>query len=108
MFEWIRFGFTALFLLAGIIVLAIAFTGVYRFRYVLNRMHAAAMIDTLAVLFITIGLIIASGADLLSLKLLLVMILLWITSPVSTHLIARLETTTSEDLDKHMEVSTKK
>ena len=63
-----------------------------------------AMIDTLGIALIMLGLIIASGLTLLTLKLFLVVALLWVTSPVSSHLIARLEITTSEELDKHMEV----
>ena len=70
----------------------------------MNRMHAAAMIDTLGIALIMLGLMLASGLTLLTLKLFLVVALLWLTSPVSSHLIARLEITTSEELDRHMEV----
>ena len=45
--EWIRFLIGAAFLLFGLGIFAIEMIGVYRFKYVLNRMHAAAMGDTL-------------------------------------------------------------
>lgn len=104
MLEWIRFGAAALCLAAGLCVLCISVFGVYRFRYVMNRMHAAAMIDTLGIGLTVLGLMLISGFTLLTLKLLLVVAILWITSPVSSHLIARLEISTNEHLDEHMEV----
>ena len=104
MLEWIRFGASALCILGGLCVLCVAVFGVYRFQYVMNRMHAAAMIDTLGIALIMLGLMLASGLTLLTLKLFLVVALLWLTSPVSSHLIARLEITTSKELDRHMEV----
>jgi multicomponent Na+:H+ antiporter subunit G len=42
-----------------------------------------------------------SGFTFTSLKLLLVVIFLWFSSPTSSHLIARLEVTTNEDEEKH-------
>ena len=102
--ETLRFILCALLMLLGLIFEISAVIGVFRFRYVLNRMHAAAMIDTLGIALIMLGLMLASGLTLLTLKLFLVVALLWLTSPVSSHLIARLEITTSEELDRHMEV----
>ena len=48
MLEWIRFSLTALLLLSSAVIFISEILGVGRFRYVLNRMHAAAMGDTLA------------------------------------------------------------
>lgn len=75
--------------------------GVFRFKYVLNRMHAAAMGDTLGIGFALVGLILMSGFTFTSVKLLLVIVFLWFASPVSSHLIARLEVTTNEDEEPH-------
>ena len=47
--EWIRFLAGAGFMLMGLGIFAIEMIGVFRFRYVLNRMHAAAMGDTLGI-----------------------------------------------------------
>lgn len=100
-FEWIRFLLGSALLLAGVVIFFIEMIGVFRFKYVLNRMHAAAMGDTLGLGFCLLGLIVMSGFNFTSLKLFLVIVFLWFSSPVSSHLIARLEVTTNEDLEKH-------
>lgn len=97
--EWIRFLFGALFLLCGLLIFLIEMIGVFRFKYVLNRMHAAAMGDTLGIASSLIGLIIISGLNFTSLKLFCVIVFLWFSSPTSSHLIARLEVATDEKKD---------
>lgn len=100
-FEWIRFLAGALLMLCGLGIFAIEMIGVFRFKYVMNRMHAAAMGDTLGIGFSLLGLILMSGWNFTSLKLFLVIVFLWFSSPVSSHLIARLEVTTDEEKEKH-------
>lgn len=104
--EWIRFLAGAALLLAGVVIFLIEMVGVFRFKYVLNRMHAAAMGDTLGIGFCLLGLIVMSGLNFTSLKMLLVIIFLWFSSPASSHLIARLEVTTNEDEEEHYELGT--
>ena len=104
MLEWIRFVLCAALIISGLAVMCLGVIGVYRFKYVLNRMHAAAMNDTMGIGLVMLGLIVMSGFTFTSLKLLLVIIMLWLSSPVSSHLIGRLEITTNEDIAKHMEV----
>ena len=102
MMAWIQFIVGAAMIAAGAGVLALSVFGVFRFRFVLNRMHAAALGDTLGILLVLGGLIVLSGFTALSLKLLLTIVMLWLTSPVSSHLIARLEVTTNEKLNEHL------
>lgn len=104
MWEWIRFGVGTVLLLLGLLTFAMEVFGVYRFNFVLNRMHAAAMGDTFGIGLSMLGLIVFSGINFTSLKLLLVILFLWFASPVSSHLIARLEVTTDEELDSYCEV----
>lgn len=104
MLEWIRFAIVALLMLSGVAILFSGVVGVYRFKYVLNRMHSAAMGDTLGLLFIILGLIVASGFNFTTIKLFLVIIMLWMTSPVSSHLITRLDVATNPDLEKSMKI----
>lgn len=99
--EWIRFLVGAAFLLMGLSIFIIEMIGVFRFRYVLNRMHAAAMGDTLGIGSCLVGLMIMSGINFTSLKLFLIILFLWLSSPTSSHLIARLEVTTDEEPEKH-------
>lgn len=103
MFEWIRFFIVLLCIGGGLCVAAVATYGIFKFKFVLNRMHAAAMNDTLAILFVLTGLIIANGLDFVSLKLLLIILFLWFASPVSSHLLARLEVTVDEHVKEECE-----
>ncbi|MCD7882822.1 MAG: monovalent cation/H(+) antiporter subunit G [Lachnospiraceae bacterium] len=99
--EWLQFLVGAALLLLGLGIFTVEMIGVYRFQYVLNRMHAAAMGDTLGIGFCLVGLIVMNGANLTSLKLFLVVCFLWFSSPTSSHLIARLEVTTDPEPQKH-------
>ena len=103
-FEWVRFLLGAGLLLTGVAVFLIEMIGVFRFRYVLNRMHAAAIGDTLGIGICLLGLIVMSGLSFTSLKLFLVIIFLWFSSPTSSHLIAKLEVTTNEDVEPHYDI----
>ena len=102
MIAWIQFAVGAALITAGVVVLALSLFGVYRFNYVLNRMHAAAMGDTLGILMVLGGLIVMSVFTAVSFKLLLTIVILWLTSPVSSHLIGRLEIHINEKLEKHL------
>ena len=104
MLDWIRFALSAVLTVFGLFVLITATLGLFRFRYVLNRIHATALADTLAVLTILAGLALAWGFTPVSLKLLAVVAFLWLTSPVASHLIGRLEVTVNDQLPQEMQV----
>lgn len=106
--EWIRFILGVGFLIVGVVTFMLEIFGVFRFQYVLNRMQVAAMGDTLGIGASLIGLMILFGFRFATLKLALVIIFLWCASPVSSHLISRLEYTIDEDLDKFCEVETER
>ena len=88
-------------LLSGLIIFLIELYGVFHLKYVLNRMHAAAIGDTLGISFSLVGLMIFSGLNFTTLKMMLIVIFLWLASPVSSHLLARLEVVTNEKLENH-------
>ncbi len=90
--------------LSGVIVMALAVRGTFRFKYVLSRMHAAAMADTLGILLVLSGLMVLSGLTALSLKMLSVIIFMWMASPVMSHLIARAEVLTHTHIEDECEV----
>lgn len=104
MFEWIRFILGTGLLCIGAVTFLLEIFGVFKFRYVLNRMHAAAMGDTLGIGASLAGLMILFGFRFVTLKLALVIVFLWCASPVSSHLISRLEAVTNEELEKYCEV----
>lgn len=101
---WIRFGLVALFMLAGLFVLIVAIVGLFRFDFALNRIHAAAMADTLAMLLFFFGVIIAVGFSAVTLKLILVVFMQWCTSPLSSHMLSQFEYRTDPYLSKHVEL----
>ena len=98
--RWIQLAAAAACLLVGIIFMVLAVFGVNRFHKALNRMHAAAMGDTLGILFVFAGLIVMRGFSMDSLKLFLVILFFWSAGPVSGHMISRLEAMTDEELGK--------
>lgn len=104
MLEWIRFSLVALFFAAGLIVLFISIFGTFRFDYSLNRMHSAAMCDTLVLMLFITGLIIASGINLISLKFLFIVIIQWCASPVVSHVFVKTKLLTDKNIGEHCEM----
>ena len=102
--EWIRFGAGVGLLLIGLAIFLLELFGVFKFSYVLNRMHAAAMGDTLGLGACLTGMILLSGWNITSVKLALIVVFLWLASPVASHLIARLEVVTNEQLEEYCEL----
>ena len=102
--EWIRFLAGTGLLLTGVAIFLLQVFGVFKFKYVLNRMHAAAMGDTLGIGISLTGLILLSGWNFTSLKMAMIIVFLWLASPVSSHLISRLEVVTNEHLSENCEL----
>ncbi|MDD2954819.1 MAG: monovalent cation/H(+) antiporter subunit G [Oscillospiraceae bacterium] len=100
----IRILIAAALIAVGLFVYIVSTIGIFRFKYVLNRMHVAAQGDTLGALSILLGLIVLCGFSFHSLKMLLIIIFLWLASPVASHIIAKAETMTCRHLDKEYEV----
>ena len=103
--EWIRFCLVAVLLLAGLFTLVVALIGLFRFDFALNRIHAAAMADTLALLLFLAGAIVAVGFHAVAWKLALVVALQWCTSPLASHMLAKFEFLADENLAQHVDIS---
>ncbi len=104
MSETVRFILSAALIGGGLVCIFFAILGVFKFRFVMNRMHCAAIIDTLGVLFIVSGLMVAAGSLEYIPKLLCIPLILWVGSPIASHLVGRLEISTDMDLGQHMEM----
>ena len=104
MLVWIKFTITALLMAVGLWDFIVSMVGLYRFRYVLNRIHAAAKCDTMGILLTLMPLIIMSGFNFTSLKLFLLIVFMWLTNPVSAHLVAHLEAETNHGIIDECEV----
>lgn len=96
MLEWARLILCAALLIAGLLMLLTALLGVNRFRFAINRLHPAGMGDTLGLLLLLLAAVVYAGFDRITLKILCIVVFFWITSPVCTHLIARLVRETDE------------
>ena len=86
-----------LLLLAGLVFLVSAALSLFRFRVTLNRMHGAALGDSLGLLLTLSGVAVLSPVSASLLKLLLILVFFFLTSPVATHLIAKTEIEFSDD-----------
>ncbi len=86
---------------AGILVLLTSVFGMFRFTYSLNRMHSSAMADTLGVGLIMVGCIILVGLNPIIGKMILLLIFLWLTAPISSHLVSRMDILTQQKPGKY-------
>lgn len=104
MLDFIRLIAAAALLLTGLFISVTATFGIFKFTSPLKRIHSAAMGDTLGILLCFLGLIVLSGFHFSTLKLCLILIFFWFASPVSSHLLTRLELTIDEDAKQECEV----
>ena len=102
--EWIRFAITAVLVLAGLAFCCVGVLGLFRFKYAANRMHAAAVVDTLGISLCMAGFAVSAPDWFSGLKILLVVVFWWLSSPVASHLLCRLEIVTDEQRDEYMTV----
>lgn len=95
----LRVAVAVVLLVLGLFVLCVSVLGLFRFRDVLDRLHAGALADTMGLLLTLGGLMVLCGLTAHTGKLLLALVILWGTNPVSAHLIARMELYTGRDMD---------
>ena len=104
MFDTIRYGIAAALMLLGVAAGAVSILGVFRFRFVMNRMHCAAILDTLSMAGIFGGLMVAKASLAYTPKLLAALVVLWVGSPIASHLVSRMEIATDETAPQHIKV----
>ena len=78
----------------ALIVLGSAFCligalGLLRMPDFFTRMHAASLVDTLGAGLLLLGMMLQAGFTLVTAKLLMIVLLLFFTSPTATHALAR-------------------
>ena len=83
----------------GAAVIAVSILGLFRLRDVLERLHAGALTDTMGALLVLAGLGVLCGLSWHTGKLMLTVLIVWVTSPVSSHLIARMELITGRGIE---------
>ena len=92
----------AICIIIGLFVFLCGTLGVFRLKYVLNKMHAAALGDTMGLLFVVLGLMILSGNLFIIAKFILIILFFWLTSPIATHMIAKVELMTNTNAEERM------
>lgn len=76
-------------LLAGSLAVIAGGIGVLRLPDVYTRLHGAAITDTLGALLVLSGLAVHAGWSLVTVKLAMILLFLWLTTPVASHALAR-------------------
>lgn len=84
-----RDSLVVILMLFGLFFFIVGTLGILRFPDALTRAHGAAKCDTLGAALCLVGLMLYSGFNTASLKLLMVIVFIWVTNPTATHAIAR-------------------
>lgn len=92
----------AALMILGATVFVLSLIGVFRFGYILDRLHACTLADTLGTLCVCLGLSVLRGFSLASAKLALVVAAMWITGAVCKNRIAAAELAASGGCRKHV------
>ena len=90
----------ATFLIGGLFFFMVGALGIIRFPDVFTRAHSAAKCDTLGAVLCLSSLVVLKGFSIVSLKIVLILVFVWIASPTATHLIAKSEYTRQNSLKK--------
>ena len=78
-----------IFLLSGFFFITVTALGLIRFPDFYTRLHAAGKGDTLGIALFIIGLAIYNGLNLVSLKLLLIVLFVFLANPIGCHVLSR-------------------
>ena len=76
-------------LVVGSTFLIIGSIGLIRFPDFFTRLHASSVVDTLGCILIMVGLMLQAGLSIVTVKLILVVIFILLTSPAAAHALAK-------------------
>lgn len=85
----IRIIITGILLALGCFLIIVASIGIVRFPDFYSRIHPAGKSDILGQLLILSGLIVYEGFSMVSIKLLMIIIFIFIVNPTATHALAK-------------------
>lgn len=74
-----------IFIFLGCFFIIVASIGVVRFPDFYTRVHPAGKADTMGQVLVLLGLIVYEGLSLISIKLLLIILFIFIANPTATH-----------------------
>jgi multicomponent Na+:H+ antiporter subunit G len=78
-----------IFIFAGLFFLTISSIGILRLPDFYARTHAAGKSETLGAMLFLFGLALYNGIEIISLKLIIILIFIGFANPTATHVIAR-------------------
>jgi len=76
------------FIVSGSVFVVIGAVGTIRFPDFWSRLHAASITDSAGMILLVIGMCLQAGPTLVTVKLLIIGVFLFITGPTSTHAVA--------------------
>lgn len=76
-------------LVVGALCVLVGSLGILRFPEFFSRVHATGITETVGIGFIFAGLFVEAGLSLVSVKLLIILIFVFFTSPTSSHALAK-------------------
>ncbi|MEE8203934.1 MAG: monovalent cation/H(+) antiporter subunit G [Alphaproteobacteria bacterium] len=77
-----------LLLMAGCFFIVTGGIGLVRLPDFFTRLHSAGIVDTLGAALVVAGLVLQAGLGQVSVKLLLILVFVFFTSPTATHAVA--------------------
>lgn len=81
--------FTIIFLSLGFICFLISAIGVFRLKDFYARLHAAGVCESAGLVLCSVGFLIYEGLSLTGIKIFAVLLAVFISSPIGTHIITR-------------------
>lgn len=92
--------------LGGCFFILVGAIGLIRMPDVFTRLHAGGLVDTMGAGMIMVGLMFQTGFGLVTFKLVLVLVFVWFSSPISTYALARAALQSGEEphWDEELEV----
>lgn len=88
--ELLKFIIFAVILLTGLFFLCLAVFGTFKYKNTSERMHSAALGDSLGIFLIILSFIVWKGFHGASLKAVILLCIMWTAGSVSCHLVAEL------------------
>lgn len=87
-FEAIIEGLSWGFILSGSVFAVVGSYGTVRFPYFWSRLHAASITDSGGMILLILGMCLQAGLTLITVKLLIIGLFMFITGPTATHAVA--------------------
>jgi len=85
----IRQIFTILFMILGFVCFFASAVGVYTMKDFYCRLHAASVAESAGLFLCSLGLLIYEGLNITGIKIFLIFLAVFISSPIGTHIITK-------------------